>query len=283
MKLVSYSQDGQANFGATDGTSVWPLGGVEGLPKNLLRALGNQKWRETAEAIVAGGSEGIALADLELRPVIPRPQKIFCIGLNYESHRIETGRPETKYPTIFNRFANSLVAHGKPLVCPKLSEKFDFEGELAVIIGKRGRHIPVEQALEHVAGYSCFNDGSVRDFQRHSSQFLPGKNFDGSGGFGPWMVSADEIPDPSALTLETRVNGEVMQSAGLDDLIFDIPNLIAYISGFATLQPGDVIATGTPGGVGFVRNPPVYMKPGDLVEVEISGVGTLTNPVVAEE
>ncbi len=281
MKLVSYRRDGRPGYGVTDGAGVWSLGGREGLPANLIKALGMANWQEMAKAVVAA-SDPVALADLTLRPVIARPWKIFCIGLNYESHRIETGRPESRYPTIFSRFANTLVAHGQPLVCPKLSEKFDFEGELAVVIGKRGRHIAAERALDHVAGYSCFNDGSVRDFQRHSSQFLPGKNFDASGGFGPWLVTADEIPDPSQLTLETRVNGEVMQSAGLDDLIFDVPHLISYISGFATLQPGDVIATGTPGGVGFVRNPPVYMKPGDLVEVEISGIGTLSNPVVAE-
>lgn len=282
MKLVSFRQNGRPGYGATDGEVIWPLGKREGLPENLTKAIGTSDWQAKAQAAIEGGQQ-MAFGDVELRPVIPRPWKIFCIGLNYESHRIETGRPESRYPTIFSRFANTLVAHGQPLVCPKLSEKFDFEGELAVVIGKRGRHIPVERALSFIAGYSCFNDGSVRDFQRHSSQFLPGKNFDASGGFGPWLVTTDEVPDPSQLTLETRVNGRVMQAAGLDDLIFDIPNLISYISGFATLQPGDVIATGTPGGVGFVRNPPIYMKPGDVVEVEIPGIGTLSNPVIAEE
>ncbi len=282
MKLVSYRSNNQPGYGVTDGESVWKLGKAQGLPVNLMKALGAANLLEKAQSAI-GSADAVALSDLELRPVVPRPGKIFCIGLNYESHRIETGRPESKYPTIFTRFANTLIGPGQALVRPKLSEKFDFEGELAVVIGKRGRHIAVEDALSHIAGYSCFNDGSVRDFQRHSSQFTPGKNFDASGAFGPWLVTADEIPDPSTLSLETRVNGEVMQSATLDDLIFDVPSLISYISGFATLQMGDMIATGTPGGVGYVRNPPVYMKPGDTVEVEISGIGVLSNPVVAEE
>ncbi len=282
MKLVTYRQAGQTGYGATDGEALWPLAKREGLPDTLARAIGRADFLTRAQAAMAGG-EAIALADVQRRPVIPRPWKIFCVGLNYESHRVETGRPVSQYPTLFTRFATTLVADGEALVCPKLSEKFDYEGELAVVIRRRGRHIAQEEALSYVGGYACFNDGSVRDFQRHSSQFTPGKNFDASGGFGPWLVTPDEIPDPSALTLETRLNGEVMQSAGLDDLIFDVPYLISYISGFTTLQPGDVIATGTPGGVGFVRNPPIYMKAGDVAEVTISGIGTLTNPVVEEE
>ncbi len=282
MKIVSYREAGGTGYGATDGETLWPLAKRQGLPPTLAKALGLADLAGRVQRAKEGG-QSLPLADVQRRPVIPRPWKIFCVGLNYESHRIETGRPVSEYPTLFTRFATTLVADGEPLVCPKLSEKFDFEGELAVVIGKRGRHIPREEAFSYVGGYTCFNDGSVRDYQRHSSQFTPGKNFDATGAFGPWLVTPDEIPDPSTLTLETRLNGEVMQKAGLDDLIFDVPTLISYISSFATLQPGDVIATGTPGGVGFVRNPPVFMKPGDTVEVEISGIGTLTNPVVAEE
>jgi len=280
MKLVSYRAAEGEGYGATDGERLWPLAGEAGLPTTLAEALGQAGFPKTAKAATAG--EGRALAEVTLLPPIPAPAKIFCVGLNYESHRIETGRPESKYPTLFTRFANTLVAEGQPLVRPSLSEKFDYEGELAVVIGRPARHVSREAALGHVAGYSCFNDGSVRDFQRHTSQFTPGKNFDASGGFGPWIVTADEIPDPSVLKLETRLNGTVMQEAGLDDLIFDVAHLVSYISGFATLEPGDVIATGTPGGVGFVREPPVYMQPGDTVTVTISQVGTLTNPVAAE-
>ncbi|MEO1191178.1 MAG: fumarylacetoacetate hydrolase family protein [Pseudomonadota bacterium] len=281
MKLISYYQAGRPGFGATDGNQVWHISGLDGMPDDLAAALAMPDFKQHAQAVLDGPA-GPDLSSVTQRPVIPNPGKIFCVGLNYEAHRVETGRPETKYPTLFTRFANTLVAEGAPLVCPRLSEKFDYEGELAVIVGKTGRHIAKEDALSHVAGYSCFNDGSVRDFQRHSSQFTPGKNFDRTGAFGPWLVTADEIPDPSALTLETRLNGELLQESGLDDLIFDVPTLIAYISGFATLEAGDVIATGTPGGVGFVRKPPLYMKDGDSVAVTISQIGTLTNPVVAE-
>jgi 2-keto-4-pentenoate hydratase/2-oxohepta-3-ene-1,7-dioic acid hydratase in catechol pathway len=217
-----------------------------------------------------------------LLPVVPDPDKILCIGINYATHVRETGRETPKYPMIFVRFANSQVGHGQPMVKPRASDRYDFEGELAVIIGRRARHVPKERALEYVAGYACYNDGSLRDWQRHSAQFTPGKNFLASGALGPWMVTADEIPDPSRLTLTTRLNGEVMQHAPVSDLIFTVPDLIAYISTFTELVPGDLIATGTPGGVGNYREPPVFMKPGDRIEVEISGIGVLANPIVAE-
>ncbi len=178
------------------------------------------------------------------------------------------------------RFTDTLAANGAPLVRPTVSDNFDFEGELALIIGKGGRHIAEDRALDHVAGYACFNDGSIRDWQKHSVS--AGKNFPSTGGFGPWMVTKDEIPDPAALTLTTRLNGAEVQHAGTDMLIFPIPRLIAYVSAFTALNPGDVIATGTPEGVGLTRTPPLWMKPGDVVEVEISGIGTLRNPVVAE-
>ncbi len=216
------------------------------------------------------------------RPPVGRPSKIFCIGINYDLHRRETGRDPTAHPTVFTRFAHTLVGHGEPLVRPAVSDRFDYEGELAVIMGRSGRRISAAAALDYVAGYACFNDGSVRDFQRHTSQFTPGKNFDHTGGFGPWMVTTDEIPDPQRLTLQTRLAGEVMQREPTDHMIFSVARIIEYLSSFCTLEPGDVIATGTPGGVGDKRVPARYMRPGEQVEVEISGVGTLVNPVVAE-
>ena len=223
-----------------------------------------------------------ALDEVELLPVIPEPQKTICIGLNYGSHVKETGRDWPEYPIIFTRYPQTHVGHGQPLVRPKLSERFDYEGELAFVIGKGGRHIPAEKALDHVAGYTCYNDGSIRDYQRHTSQFMPGKNFWRSGSMGPWLVTSDEIPDPSILHLTTRLNGEMMQDADLSDLIFDVPAIVAYVSGFLELSPGDVIATGTTGGVGAFHQPPRWMKPGDTIEVEISGIGTLANGIVDE-
>jgi 2-keto-4-pentenoate hydratase/2-oxohepta-3-ene-1,7-dioic acid hydratase in catechol pathway len=215
-------------------------------------------------------------------PPIPDPDKIICIGLNYLTHIREGGREPPPKPTIFTRWANTQVGHLQNLVRPRASETFDFEGELAVIIGKRCRHVPREQAAQVIAGYSCYNDGSVREWQRHSSQFTPGKNFLATGGFGPWLVTPDEVGDITKSSLVTRLNGEEMQRATIDDLVFDIPALIEYCSTFTELVPGDVIITGTTGGVGAYRTPPRWMKPGDTVEVEITGVGTLRNGVVQE-
>ena len=220
--------------------------------------------------------------DVTWLPPVARPEKIFCIGVNYDAHRRETGRAPTAHPTVFARYAHTLVGHERPLIRPIASSRFDFEGELAVIIGRSGRRIPAERALDHVAGYACFNDGSVRDYQRHTSQFTPGKNFDHTGGFGPWLVTADEVPDPQDLHVETRLNDEVMQSAPTSHMIFSVASVIEYISSFCTLAPGDIIATGTPGGVGDKRQPPRYMQPGETVQVQIKGVGTLTNPIAAE-
>ncbi len=223
------------------------------------------------------------VAGRRFAPVIPRPGAIWCVGLNYEDHRKETGRAKAAWPTLFTRFPVCLVGAGEPLVRPAASPQLDFEGELAVIIGKRGRHIPEERALEHVAGYACFNDASVRDFQSHSSQFGPGKNFHRTGAFGPWLVTADEVPDPQALEIRTRVNGEVMQESHTSLMTWSIRELIAYLSRFTPLLPGDVISTGTPSGVGVARDPQVFLKPGDVVEVEVSSVGLLRNSVVDEE
>lgn len=228
---------------------------------------------------LAGAKPDYALADVELLPTIPDPGKIFCIGVNYATHLAETGRPKPERPMVFTRFADSQVGAGQPMIRPRESDHFDFEGELAVIIGKAGRRISLSQAMSHIAGYACYNDGSIRDWQRHTSQFTPGKNFAGTGSFGPWMVTTDEIPDIDQLTLTTRLNGVEVQHAPISDLVFDVPTLIAYCSTFIGLEPGDVIVTGTTGGVGAYRTPPLWMKHGDVVEVEISGIGILRNPV----
>jgi 2-keto-4-pentenoate hydratase/2-oxohepta-3-ene-1,7-dioic acid hydratase in catechol pathway len=215
---------------------------------------------------------------------IPRPPKIICVGLNYVDHASESPYEKPKYPVLFLRVSTSLVAHGEPLIAPKSSEQFDYEGEMVAIIGKGGRHIPRDKALDHVAGYSVFNDGSVRDFQFKSPQWTSGKNFDGSGPFGPDFVTADELP-PGAkgLKLETRLNGKTVQSANTNDLIFPVDELVAVASEAMTLEPGDIIVTGTPAGVGAFRKPPLWMKHGDVCEVEVEKIGVLSNPVKAEK
>jgi 2-keto-4-pentenoate hydratase/2-oxohepta-3-ene-1,7-dioic acid hydratase in catechol pathway len=282
MKLVSFEYRGATSFGVVDGdylVDLTPIAGEVGgslkaaLANGSLPAIG--KW-------VAGATERIALGDVTLLPVVPDPEKILCVGINYLSHVKETGREIPVHPMIFTRWADSQTAHGGPIVRPIASEKLDFEGELAVVIGKTARHVRREDAAGYIAGYSCYNDGSVRDWQKHTIQFIPGKNFPSTGGFGPWLVTADEVGDPSKLTLTTRLNGTVVQEAKTDDLIFDVGHLIEYCSTFTELHPGDVIITGTTGGVGAFRKPPLWMKAGDVVEVEISRIGTLRNVVVDE-
>lgn len=228
------------------------------------------------------GGEEFAHDDIAFLPVIPNPDKILCVGVNYRPHVEEMGRDIPAYPVVFVRFPGSLVGHGQPLLRPAVSRQFDFEGELAVIIGKPARGVPRGQALDYVAGYTGFMDGSVRDWQQHTVQFTAGKNFEHSGALGPWLVTPDEIADSSALELTTRVSGAVMQSGRIADLIFGIGELIEYCSTFTRLQPGDVIATGTPGGVGAARNPPRWLRSGDTVEVDLGPVGILANPVVDE-
>jgi 2-keto-4-pentenoate hydratase/2-oxohepta-3-ene-1,7-dioic acid hydratase in catechol pathway len=234
---------------------------------------------DECEALIHQSGKGVNASQAHLLPVIPNPSKIFCIGLNYKTHVAETKRADSEYPAIFTRFADSLTAHNAPLPRPKETQRFDFEGELAVIIGQGGRHITQAQALDHIAGYACFNDGTARDWQRHTHQWIPGKNFPLTGPLGPFMATRKEIPDVNQLTLESRLNGEVMQHASVADLIYTLPVIIEYLSGFTNLSPGDVIATGTPGGVGDRREPPVYMKAGDVIEIEITGLGTLRNVV----
>ena len=223
----------------------------------------------------------MALSEIEILPPITHPRKIVCVGTNYESHRVETRREKTTKPPIFLRTAESLVADGAPLLCPPESTMFDFEGEIAVVMGRSARRVPKESALDYVFGYSCFNDASLRDWQRHTHQWTPGKNFDATGGFGPYLVTKDEVGPPEDLHLTTRLNGQIVQEACSQQMIFSIAEIIEYISTFTTLRAGDVIATGTPGGVGALRDPPLFMKSGDRVEVEVSRVGLLSNPVMA--
>jgi 2-keto-4-pentenoate hydratase/2-oxohepta-3-ene-1,7-dioic acid hydratase in catechol pathway len=282
MKLVSFVSAGRLGYGVVVEDGVVDLGRRFGERWPTLRALLAAGALPEADRAVRESRPDFPIDGIEFVPVIPDPDKIICIGLNYRGHVAETGRAVTEKPALFARFAASQVGHMQPLVKPGLSNEFDYEGELAVVIGKTGRHIPAGRALEHVAGYACYNEGSVRDWQRHTSQFLAGKTFAGTGGFGPWLVTADEIPDPSRLRLETRLNGQTVQRTTTDLMITPVPELIAYISTIMPLLPGDVIATGTPGGVGVKRSPQLFMRPGDIAEVEISGVGVLCNPVIAE-
>jgi 2-keto-4-pentenoate hydratase/2-oxohepta-3-ene-1,7-dioic acid hydratase in catechol pathway len=279
MRLVSFVHKGRPSCGVVQGDHI--LLDQASAWSDLRAVLEADAVADFGRACTASGQR-IALADATLLPVIPNPGKILCIGLNYEEHRRETGRSVVENPTIFTRFPDSQAAHGQPLLRPRVSTEFDYEGELAVVIGKAGRYITRDRAFDHVAGYSLYNDGSVRDWQRHTHQFTPGKNFPQTGAFGPWLVTPDEIPDLDALQLTTRVNGTVVQESGLDHMIFDVPRLIEYCSAFTPLRPGDVIPTGTPGGVGAKRQPPLWLKPGDVVEVEITGIGVLRNGIADE-
>ncbi len=282
MKLVSYRDKEGDTFGAIVGDGIVNIGRSADFRCSSLRQALESDALDAIREMVITREAYTPFDGVTFLPVIPDPDKILCVGLNYATHVAEGGREPPEYPMLFPRYANTQVGHGEPLIRPKASEHFDFEGELAFVIGKAARHVPQAEALDYVAGYACYNDGSVRDWQRHTSQFLPGKNFVGTGGFGPWLVTADEIPDPTVMTLTTRLNGEEMQRATTDDLIFGVARLIEYISTFTELVPGDVVATGTTGGVGAYREPPVWMKAGDTVEVEISGIGTLRNTVVDE-
>lgn len=284
MKLTSYiGQDGRESCGIVTGTIDNPVGIIDlGDRYATLKALLADEGGLAYAQSQAGREPTVAFAEAKLLPVVSNPDKIFCVGVNFASHVKETGREMPPKPMIFMRFAESQVGANQDMICPKVSDQFDYEGELAVVIGKRCRYVPEDKALDYVAGYSCYNDGSVRDWQRHSQQFGPGKNFVATGAFGPWMVTRDEIPDVGALSMKTRLNGREVQTATLDDLIFDVPALVAYCSSFITLEAGDVIITGTTGGVGAFHKPPLWMKAGDTVEVEISGIGILRNSIAKE-
>jgi 2-keto-4-pentenoate hydratase/2-oxohepta-3-ene-1,7-dioic acid hydratase in catechol pathway len=281
MRLASFERKSRPGFGIVAGDGVVDLAArFAGKANSLREALASFGLRELER--LASSAPDFGVDEVAFAPVIPDAAKLICVGVNYMPHIKEMGRERPERPVVFVRFGDSIVGHGQPLLVPRESEQFDYEGELAVVIGKRARRVSRERALDYVAGYSCFNDGSLRDYQRHSPQFTPGKNFHASGSFGPWLVTTDEIGDPRKLTLTTRLNGAVMQHESVGELCFDVPQLIEYCSAWAQLEPGDVIATGTPGGVGAGRKPPVWMKPGDTVEVEISGIGTLRNSVTAD-
>jgi 2-keto-4-pentenoate hydratase/2-oxohepta-3-ene-1,7-dioic acid hydratase in catechol pathway len=283
MKLASFQHAGQAGYGLVQGDQyLLPPAEFLGRFPDLASVLRASALPELQEVLRTRADRVPASATVPL-PVLPTPGKIICVGLNYKTHVAETKRDDSKYPSLFVRFTDTLAANGATVYRPSFSERFDWEGELAVVIGKAARNVSQAQAFEHVAGYACFNDVTVRDWQRHTHQWTPGKNFPGTGPLGPWLVTRDEVPDVTALTLETRLNGQMVQRASVGDLIFTIPVLVEYISRFTPLSPGDVIATGTPGGVGDRREPPLYMKDGDVVEVEITGLGTLRNTIATAD
>jgi 2-keto-4-pentenoate hydratase/2-oxohepta-3-ene-1,7-dioic acid hydratase in catechol pathway len=278
MKLLSFAADGKEWFGAVSGDGIVTLNDKIGQPS--LRAALAAGATGAMQQAAKNATPDRKFADIKFLPVIPNPNKILCAGVNYRAHAAEVGRELPKQPSMFVRFTDTLIGHDGEMIRPNVSDHFDFEGELTLIIGKGGRHIRPEHALDHVVGYTCFVDGSVRDYQRFS--VTSGKNFPGTGPLGPWLVTADEIPDPGRLTLTTRLNGRQVQHAYTDQLIYSIPQIIAFCSDFTILSPGDVIATGTPEGVGHGRKPPLWMKPGDTLEVEISSIGTLRTRIVDE-
>ena len=287
MKLLSFIHQGRETWGAMVGAdAIVDLG--KALPQyaTLTDYIASGAYLN-AKQDVANKTADVKLADITFLPVIPKPEKIVWAVRNYMDHHQEVlaagmHRELSEEPPIFLRVWRSQVAHGQPIICPKVSGSLDWEGELAVIIGKEGRNIAEADAFDHVAGYSCYNDGSIREWQFHAKQIASGKNFESTGGFGPWMVTADEIAPNQQLQLVTRLNGEVVQSSHTGHMIFSIAKLISYASTIFTLVPGDVIATGTPAGVGWSRKPAWFMKPGDVCEVEIEGIGTLVNPIAAQ-
>ena len=277
MKLASIRVEGRDSYGIVRGDQIYEPGSEFRSRFVDLRAV----IAAGAESELEGNETGTSFDPtmIDFLPLIPNPDKILCVGVNYRPHIEEMGRSVPDHPVVFVRFPGSLVAHGEAVIRPRVSEQFDFEGELAIVIGQRARHVSRDDAFGVVAGYCCFMDGSVRDWQKHTMQFTAGKNFAESGSVGPYLVSKDEIPDLNAVSLTTRVNGDVMQRGRISELLFDIPALIEYCSTFTELLPGDLIATGTPGGVGAARTPPQWLVDGDLVEVDISGVGLLRNRV----
>jgi 2-keto-4-pentenoate hydratase/2-oxohepta-3-ene-1,7-dioic acid hydratase in catechol pathway len=287
LKLLSFIHQGRHTWGAVIGSDdVVDLGKAMPQYASLSDYIASGAYLQ-AKAHVAGKAADAKLSQITYLPVITQPEKIVCAVRNYMDHHQEVlaagmHRELSEQPPIFLRVWRSQVAHGQPIVCPKVSDSLDWEGELAVIIGQAGRNIPEDKAFDHVAGYSCYNDGSIREWQFHAKQIASGKNFENTGGFGPWMVTADEINPNEELKLVVRLNGEVVQSSHTGHMIFSTAKLISYASTIFTLVPGDVIATGTPAGVGWSRKPPRFMKPGDVCEVEIEKIGTLINPIAAQ-
>lgn len=284
MKLISFELDGQQRFGAVAGDGVVDMTGKLGdgiaTLRDALAAGATQRMRE-----LASSPPDVALADVKYLPPIPAPEKIICVGVNY-AHRNEEykdGSEAPKYPSVFPRFPGSFVGHGRNILRPPESEQLDYEGEIAIVIGRRGRRIALEDAESHIAGLTCLNEGTIRDWVRHGKfNVTQGKNFDASGSIGPWLVTADEFDGYDKLEVVTRVNGEVRQKDSTANLMFSFAHLIHYISTWTTLEPGDIISTGTPIGAGIRFDPPKFLKPGDVVEVEVSGVGVLSNTVADE-
>ena len=279
MQLISFRKADRASYGVVVEDGIvdvgWRLG--KRLP-DLKSVLAQGALADVAQ-VAATAKPTLKLDEVEFLPVIPNPDKIICAGVNYEAHRIEMGREKDKYVMLFSRYPDTIVGHGQHLIRPAASGRYDFEGEIAVVIGRAARNVSRDNAMDYVAGFTCFMDGSVRDFQNHTSQFMPGKNFLMSGAMGPWLVTTDSVGDPHKMTLTTRVNGKVMQEGVLGDLSFPVAEIVEYASRWTRLMPGDVISTGTPGGVGNARKPPVFLRSGDVVEVQVAGVGTLRNPV----
>jgi 2-keto-4-pentenoate hydratase/2-oxohepta-3-ene-1,7-dioic acid hydratase in catechol pathway len=285
MKLMMFETAGGPALGLVEGDSVIDLAAADAsLPKDLaaLIAAGPAALAKV-KAAAAKASAKLPLKSVKAALPMARPSKFICVGLNYALHAKEGGHPIPTYPSFFMRVPTSLNAAGAPVIRPKISIQLDYECELTIVIGKGGRHIPEAKALDHVFGYTLFNDVSVRDFQRKTTQWTPGKNFDATGPLGPWIVTADELPPgASGLRICTRVNGETMQDSNTSDMIFSTANIVATLSEFMTLEPGDLIATGTPSGVAHARKPPAWMKAGDTVEVEVERIGVLSNPIVDE-
>lgn len=290
MRFLSFESHGHAKLGwIKDATSTSFVDlGLLGLSlttdlKTLIETPGAMAAAHAA-AQQAPASAMVALASVQILPLIPNPGKIVCMGLNYADHAKEGGNARPDYPSFFLRGATSMVGHHSPIVRPKASTQLDYEAELAVIIGQRARHLTAANALSCVAGYSCFNDASIRDYQRKANQWTIGKNFDGTGPFGPWMVTPDELPPGcEGVRIQSRLNGKVMQDANTKDFLWNVVESLRIITECMSLEPGDVIITGTPAGVGYARTPPVWMAPGDVCEIEIEGIGTLSNPIIDEQ
>jgi acylpyruvate hydrolase len=284
MNLVSFKYENLEQVGVRKGDRVIPVSEIDThLPHTLLELLALDVLADLEKKAEASEATGMPVDDIEFLPLLPRPGKVICIGRNYAAHAAEGGVAAPNYPEIFYRGATTLVAHNGPIIRPQCSEMLDFEGEFAFIVGKKCRHATQENALDFIAGYTLFNDATIRNYQRFSSQWTIGKNFDDTGAFGPELVTADTLPEGLAgLTLTTRLNGKLMQTGEVNDLIFPVDKLVVLLSECLTLEPGDVVVTGTPSGVGYARKPPVWMKPGDTVDVEIEGLGKLTNTIQDE-
>lgn len=287
MRIVSFNLGGRGHLGVVEGDHVVDLQSIDpAFPDDLAAVLGTDALGLTAITRLmerAAGARRLEFATLDITLPVRRPGKIICMGLNYHDHAKEGGNVVAAWPSVFLRATSSLVAADQPILLPKVSHKLDFEAEMVAVVGRRTKHAQVSSALDAIAGYACFNDGSVRDYQRLTSQWTLGKNFDATGAFGPWMVTADALPAGArGLKIESRLNGRVMQSDNTDNMVFPVAETVALMSQAMTLEPGDLLVMGTPAGVGYARTPPVFMGDGDVVEIEIEGIGTLRNPIRAE-